>query len=241
MFQTLRACCALTGVLALAAGWSTPAAAAAPDATLFTTYSTATDLRTVSWVTCGSTQQTSGCYSSGNIGPFGRVGAMMQDTAYYDGDTVTRLIYVLDVAAGTHGNDVTLFVYTRKDVISSTYDTTTVTLSRTIPLPLVGGSTVNASMAGNTPYLFVGTNGSMQAAAVKKSSWAVNAVGGFSPSIPVSSITADNRGYVTVSFSSPSGAASGFYLFGPTGGGEEDGGGSNFLLNPSNAVVIPHP
>jgi hypothetical protein len=241
MFERLRACCALTGLLALVAGWSTPAAAAEPDATLFTTYTVATDLKTANWVTCGSTQATEGCYSSGTIGPFGRIGAMLQDTAYYDGDIVTRVIYVLDVAAGTAGNDVTLFVYTRKDVISSTYDTTTVTLSRQISLPLVGGSTVTASMAENTPYLYVGTNQSLQAAAVKKSTWAVSSVGGFIPSIPVSSITSDNRGYVTVTFSSASGAESGFYVFGPTGGGEEDGGGSNFLLNATNAVVIPHP
>lgn len=239
MFATLRACCALTSVLALASGWSTATAAAAPDANLVTTFSIGTDLKTVSWVVCGSTQATEGCYSSGNIGPFGRVAAMLQDTPVDDGDTVTRRIYVLDVATGTSGNDVTLYVYTKTDIISSTYDTTTVLLTHTISLPLVGGSTVSASMAENAPYIYVGTNRTMQAAAIKKSSWTVGSVGGFSPAIPVSSITADNRGYVTVNFSSSSGAETGFYLFGPTGGGEQDGGGSNFLLESSNAVLMP--
>jgi hypothetical protein len=56
-------------------------------------------------------------------------------------------------------------------------------------------------------------------------------VGGFSPPINVTAITADLYGYVTVTQASFGTGENGFYVFGPTGGGAEDGGGAEFLLN----------
>lgn len=238
MIEKLRGCSALAGVLALAAGWCAPAAAAPPDANLFTTYTVGTNLESADWIVCGSTQEAEGCFASGSLGPFGHIGAMLEDAPAVSGETVTRHIYVLDVATGTSKNGVTLFVYTKKDLVSASSDTVTVTLSHTVSLsPLVGGSTVAGSMAANGQYLFAGTNQSFQAVSIKKSTWAVAAVGGFTPPIPVNSVTANSRGYITVTFGAPGGQFSGFYVFGPTGGLEEDGGGGAFMLDTMNGVT----
>src|SRR5712691_3272628 len=121
---------------------SVPAAGgSAIDATLYTTYSLDTAQTNVSWVVCGSTQNTSGCYASGNLGPFGKVGALMEGNPKTDlsTNTVTRAIYVLDIASGTNQNEVVLDVYTKVDTITTDFDTITVTLSQTISLPVVSG------------------------------------------------------------------------------------------------------
>jgi hypothetical protein len=238
MFIPLRARSGLTATLMF--GAVSPAlteAATAPDSTLFTTYTAATDLQSANWVVCGSTAQSGGCYASGNLGPFGHIGAMLEGQPVISGNSVTRNIYVVDVASGSSANGVSLFVYTKTDVVSSSFDQVTVTLDQTIALPLVGGSTVTASMAANNGYLFVGTNQSTQAVRISKDQLVVTPVVGFSTPLPVASITADINGYVTVTFGAPGGQFSGFYVFGPTGGLQEDGGGANFILNDLNAVV----
>jgi hypothetical protein len=238
MFKPLCARYVLTATLMF--GAVSPAlteAATAPDSTLFTTYSVATDLQSASWVVCGSTAQSEGCFSSGSLGSFGHIGAMLEGQPVVSGNTVTRDIYVLDVASGSSANGVSLSVYTKSDVVSSSYDQVTVTLKQTVALPLVGGSTVTASMAANNSYLFVGTNQSTQAVKMAKGQWAVTPVGGFSPPLTVASIAADINGYVTVTFGAPGGQSSGFYVFGPTGALQEDGGGPDFILNDLNAVV----
>jgi hypothetical protein len=142
---------------------------------------------------------------------------MLERGPWVSGETVTRNIYVLDVESGSAHDSVSLFVYTKRDFVSATDDTVTVTLSRTISLPLVGGSGVHASMAANDSYLYVGTNKGTQAASVRPGTWTVTPIGGFSPPIPVASISSDSYGYITVTFGAPGGTFSGFYVFGPTG------------------------
>ena len=208
----------------------------APDSTLYTSYTVSSTLQSVDWVVCGSTTETDGCYGSGNLGTFGHVGAMLESQPVVSGNTVTREIYVLDTLSAS-ATSVSLFVYTKTDVVSASDDQVSVTLTQTISLPLVGGSSVTASMAANGSYLYVGTNQSTQAVRVAKNVWTVTTIGGFDPSIPVASITANPYGYVTVTFGTPGGEFSGFYVFGPTGGAEEDGGGPNFILNDLNAVI----
>src|SRR5579862_4656807 len=66
------------------------------DATLYTTYSINSADTSVSWVVCGSTQQTEGCYSAGSLSPFVKVGALMEGNPTTSGNTVTRAIYVVD-------------------------------------------------------------------------------------------------------------------------------------------------
>jgi hypothetical protein len=211
---------------------------APPDSTLFTTYSLYSNDTTVDWIVCGSTQETEGCYASGSLGPFGRVGALLEGNPLVKGSTVTRAIYVLDAGAGSSGSGVELYVYTKTDTVSAETDTVKVTLTKTVSLPtLTGGASADCSMAANNNYLFIGTNLSPQAVDVKKSTFAVTTLGGFSPPINVTAITADSYGYVTVTQGDFTTGENGFYVFGPTGGGEEDGGGASFMLGTTQAVL----
>jgi len=207
---------------------------AAPDSTLYTTYSafSGSGQTTVSWVVCGSTQQTSGCYDSGSIGPFVGIGAMMEGIPFVNGNVVTRAIYVVDSGATS---SVKLYFYKKVDTVTADFDTTTVTLVRTVKLPLTGGTTAQCFMAANSGFLFIGTDQSPQAVEVRKSNLSVTQLGGFSPPINVSAITADQYGYVTVTQGNSS-SGSGFSVFWPTGGGEEDGGGADFMLGTMQAV-----
>jgi hypothetical protein len=197
----------------------------APDSTLYTTY---TGTRTsLNWTVCGSTAQSEGCYSSGSIGPFVGVGAMLEGNPSAKGNVVTRAIYVVDSGS----SNVTLYIYKKVDTVSATYDSVTVTLARTLSLPLLtGGSTAVCFMAANNTFLFIGTDQSTQAVEVHKGTLTVTQVGGFSPPINVTSITSDQYGYVTVT------QAGGFTVVGPDGSGREDGGGTDFMLGTTQAV-----
>src|SRR6266849_8583252 len=57
---------------------STTATSAPVDQTLYTRYDIYTGSPFVDYCVCGSTQQSSGCYSCGNLGPFGKVGALIE-------------------------------------------------------------------------------------------------------------------------------------------------------------------
>lgn len=213
---------------------SAAAAPSAPDATLYTSYFFSTGYKSVTWIVCGSTADTEGCYGSGSLGPFGQAGALIEGNPVVNSttNTVTRLVYIVDSAAGS-GTSVSLYVYKETDVVTSESDTTTFTLERTVSLPLTGGAGVITLMAANSGYLFIGTNQSTLAVRVQKSNSAVVQIGGFSPPIPVSSITADKYGYVTVTFGSSieSSGENGFYQFGPDGSSVGDGGGAWFMLS----------
>lgn len=125
--------------------------ATAPDANLYTNYyGTPTS---VHWIVCGSTEESEGCYAAGSIGPFLAVGAMLESNPTVSGDVVTRYIYVVDAGA----SPVTMYVYKKTDTVSSSFDTTVVTLYKTVSLSkLVGGSSVTTYMAANPKYLFIG-------------------------------------------------------------------------------------
>jgi hypothetical protein len=199
-------------------------AAAPPDANLYTNYyGTPTS---VNWIVCGSTEESSGCYDSGNIGPFAAVGAMLEGNPSVTGDVVTRFIYVAD-AGDAH---VILYVYKKTDTVTSSFDTTVVTLFKTIDLPLTGGSGVATYMAANPKYLYLGTSLSAQGVAVTKSNLDVTRLGGFSPPTNVSSITSNQYGYVTVT------QGTAFTVYGPDGSYVEDGGGTQFMLGTTQAV-----
>ena len=172
--------------------------AAALDSTLFTTYTISTDLENVGLNVCGSTKQSRGCYWGGSLGPFGRVGAMMESSPSTNltEQTVTRYIYVLDLGYGSKKDGVALYVYKKVDAISHSDDAVTVTLFKTISLPLTGGSTTVPRMAANGTVLLIGTNKDELLVLVKKNNLAVteSALG------KISSITADQYGYITVNY-----------------------------------------
>lgn len=198
--------------------------ASAIDAGLYTTY-TAYGQSTLSWVVCGSLRGGEGCYSSGELGPFGQIGSIIESAKVYDNreGTVTRELYVVDQAYGSGQNDVELYVYLRVDTIAGSYETTTFTLKKTISLPLAGGTNASTMVAANNVFLVIGTSESSVPVEVNKSTGAVTPLTIISQ-VP-NSITADNYGYVTVT------SAGGFFVVGPDGSLQEDGGGSPFMIN----------
>lgn len=222
-------------------GQNVPAPSGPPDATLYTTYGLSSDEQTVYWSVCGSTQGSSGCYASGSLGPFGRAGALMEGnpSVNLQTNTVTRAIYVVDIANGSGGTGVVLYVYKKTDVVSSTFDTVTVSLFKSISLPLTGGTTAVCSMAANNGFLFIGTDQSPQAVKVQKSDFTVTQLGGFSPPINVTAITADQYGYVTVTQGTFGNGENGFSVYGPDGSVQEDGGGASFMVNTVTAFSTP--
>lgn len=226
---------ALSALLIL--GAATPLHAAI-DSTLYTNYFLS-GTTGVSYVVCGSTQQSSGCYGSGTLGPFGKIGAMLEGnpSTNLKTNTVSRTIYVLDVAYGPNGNEVALYVYKKSDTISPTFDTIAVTLTNTIVLPLTGGSTAQASMAANAGFLFIGTDQSPLAVRVQKSKFAQVQVGGFSPPINVTAITSNKAGYATVTYGTVASGQTGNLEFGPDGSSQGGGGGAWFMLQTSQATL----
>ena len=211
-----------------------------PDATLYTNYFLDSTHTSIGWFVCGTTQETGGCYASGSLGPFGRIGALLEGNPSTNRttNTVTRAIYVLDIAGGSTLNGVLLYVYTKTDIITPSSDAVSVTLSKTISLPLLGGGSALASMASNNKFLFIGTNHSQPVVELDKSTFKISQFGGFSSPIHVSAITTNKYGYVTVTFGSfdPS-KVSGNIEFRPDGTAVGVGGGAWFMLNTSQAVL----
>lgn len=216
---------------------------APPDETLYTSYFFGTAYQSATWIVCGSTAQTEGCFGSGSLGPFGQIGALLEGNQTVSGNTVTRHIYVVDVASGSSADSVVLYVYKKTDVVTASDDQTTVTLLKQVTLPLTGGSTALCSMAANNGFLFIGTNLTSNGVRVQKSNLAMVTFGGFSPPMNVTSITADRYGYVAATFSG--GGFTGNIEFGPNGNSVGDGGGAWFMLDtflgvsPSNIPAFP--
>ncbi len=242
LFPTVVATTLICASLSYGQEGGVPAAPAAViDATLYTRYSTDIAHTTVNWNVCGSLPGSSGCYGSGSLGPFGRVGALMEGEpkTNRNAQTVTRAIYVLDTASGTDQNGVTLYVYTKVDTITTDSDTITITLSQTISLPLVGGTNPHsAQMAANKQFLFIGTDQSPQAVQISKRTFSITQLGGFTPPINVFGIFGDEYGYVTLSFGSFRSFNNDFIVVGPDGSVKEDSTGSQFMLNTVNAVLL---
>jgi hypothetical protein len=200
--------------------------AAAPiDSGLFTTYTTDNAKTTLYWTVCGSIGTGSGCYGSGQLGPFGQIGSVVEGGMVYDvaNGTVTRYLYVIDQARGSAHDGVALYAYKRVDTITSSYDTTTFTPAKSLSLPLTGGSSALTFTGANRQYLVIGTDKTAVPVEVAKRNYAVTPLNIISQ-IPTS-ITADSYGYVTVT------SASGFFVVGPNGSLLEDGGGSPFTVN----------
>lgn len=207
---------------------STPLARRTNISGLYTGYSFATGNTSVSLVVCGAVDGSSGCYGSAVLGPFGHVGAIIEGKPKPPrGETHVRDLYVVDDAAG-QGTDVTLDVYQETITAEPPFATISVTQTNTIALPLKGGTGAKTYMAADNVYLFIGTDQSPFAVELNKYNLTFGEIGGFSPPGNVSAITADDNGYVIVTFGNE-----GFYAYGPSGGLEEDGGGPEYALNSS--------
>ncbi len=68
-------------------------------------------------------------------------------------------------------------------------------------------------------------------AGVSKKNYSVSDLGGFDPPATVTSITADDRGYVSLHFNE------GFYVYDPNGNLQEDGGGAADFINQRNGWI----
>jgi hypothetical protein len=88
---------------------------------------------------------------------------------------------------------------------------------------LTGGSSALTLLGANAEYLVIGTSLTAVPVEVAKKNYAVTSLTIISQ-IPVS-ITADNYGYVTVT------SADEFFVVGPSGTVQEDGGGAPFTVN----------
>lgn len=196
--------------------------AAPPDLDLYTTYSGT--YAALDWLVCGSTSQSSGCYGSGSLGPFVAIGAMLEGTPVVNGNVVTRAIYIVDSGA----DPVVLYVYTKTDTVTATFDTVSVKLTNTINLSLTGGTNVSASMAANSRFLFIGTDEGDTPVRVTKSNLHVQRLTDFSGA--TLSITSDQYGYVSVE------QVGAFTVYGPNGTLQEDGGGDQFMLGTTQAM-----
>jgi hypothetical protein len=200
--------------------------AAKIDAGLFTTYTTPGKTKTeLNWVVCGSVGTTFGCYGVGTLSPFGKIASVIEGSKSYNisAGTVTRYLYVIDSEYGSAKDGVALYAYKRVDTITSSLASTIFTLEKTLSLPLTGGSSAAIYAAGNTDYLLIGSSLSTLPAEVTKKTYAIN------NSAPISgapiSITADNYGYITFT------TADDFFVIGPNGESQLDGGGTEFTIN----------
>jgi hypothetical protein len=90
-------------------------------------------------------------------------------------------------------------------------------------------------MAANKQFPFIGTDQSPFAVEMNKRSFSVMQRGSFSPP-NVSAITADQYGYVTLTFGSFRSFHATFIVCDPDGNIAGDGGGSPFTLNSVQAL-----
>ena len=232
----LRACLVVCAAVMVASTIAVPAHAQQkmPDSGLFTEYFTQLPPTQIHWVTCGHTQQSEGCYGSGALAPFTNACSIVQSVPVaITSNTVVRYIYVLD--SGSTSGGAVLTAYKRVDVISLTYDTTTITTAATVPLPqLVGGTSVSCMSAQNPTNVYVSTSQSTSAVAINKTTYSTQALSDFDG--VVTSISADSYGYVTIVQSTGQGSH-GFFVVAPDGSGQEDGGGDYFMTNPINGMT----
>jgi len=209
---------------------------AAPiDSGFFTSYNFLSSYKTMDWLTCGYFPDGSdGCYGSGQLGPFGHVGAAIEGDEVVSGNTVTRNIYVVGDAEGT-GSGVALYVYTKTDTFTPDEDKVAVNLTHTLALPLIGGSNAKTFIVGTNGRLYIGTNKGSSAVQVNDSSLTYASIAGALPSGNVSSITTNAYGFVTIT-STESNGSKGFNVYRPTGTFITNDDGGDFMLGASDGI-----
>ncbi len=226
-FTTMRTL--VIGLLTLLA--STPGRSSTPvDENLYTTYTVGDNSQSIGYVVCGSTEEAFGCFASGSIEPFGRVGAFIQGKASPSGDVVTREIYVIDVESGTDRNGVTLSEWKKTDTVSASSDSVELTFIRSVSLPLTGGHKANCYLVGTNSFLYVGTDQGAIAVQVRKSNLELNPIGGVGGN-SISGITVTDEDYVAISYGGPNELGASFQSFDPAGSLSAVGGGYSVFLN----------
>jgi len=213
-----------------------------PDAGLYTSYALGTDYQTVTWTVCGTTQTTEGCYGSGTLGPFGHAAALIESSPVVDfaTGTVVRYIYVADNASVSVSGDldVTLYVYKKVDVVSSSSDAITVTLVKPVLVHgLRGGAGTSTYMAGNENYIYVATNIYPWAVRVQRTNLTHQVqTAQATPQADVTAITSDYYGNVTVTFGGPPNGTAGSLQFDINGNSLGTPTTNVYMLNTSAAL-----
>ncbi|MGD0866547.1 MAG: hypothetical protein ABSA49_13425 [Rhizomicrobium sp.] len=228
---------AAAAALGLCVGAQSAEAGTPPiDSTLFATYNFSAGATSVQFTVCGSLPGSEGCYGGGTLAPIGGACGVLESSRKTKGDVVTRDIYVLDRGA-TKNATLMLDVFRRTDTISSSYDSIQVSFLKSVSLGIVGGPSAKCTMAGNETAVYAGTDQDGSVASVDKTTFIhmrVPRTARFAKSTSVLSLTADTYGYIAVS------TPEGFYVVSPLGGGEEDGGGSAYMVNTLQGF-IPSP
>jgi hypothetical protein len=206
------------------------AAAAPPDAGLYTAYFFSSGYASVDFFVCGSVPGSDGCYGTGSLGPFGHAGAMAEGGAHIVGNVVKHDTYVVDVAGGPKGTEVVLYQYEITNTVNPPYDSVTYKLVQNVSLPLAGGAKERCSLAANSGFLFVGTSKSTFVVRVAKEGFALESFYGFSNNPTVAAITTDDRDFVVVAFGANAGGPGGNIEFDSAGEPVSDGGGAWFTL-----------
>lgn len=197
--KSLAFAVALTAVFATASLMAAEKPPAALDAGLYTEFDEVTH-NLIDFNVCGSLPSSHGCYGGGEMNPpFDYACAILQGEPSTKGNVMKRDIYVLDKRTSST-DPVQLYVYQRKDQITDTYDTVTLTYVVTINLGITGGSKSHCSMAADQHSIFAGTDASTSAVKIDKSNFSTYLFGDTDNSV-VTGVSADDRGYICVQFS----------------------------------------
>ncbi|HEX4295480.1 MAG TPA: hypothetical protein VHZ29_15195 [Rhizomicrobium sp.] len=211
--------------IAVAACLLSGAAGAATDGN-YTLFTPGDALQSLTWSACSG----GGCFTSGEIGPFKRICAVMEGKPRHDGNLETRAIYVVDKARRSPSATLHLFVYTRTDTFSESGDQVQVVERADLDTHVDAHGIGNdlCTVAGNDNFLFVGLSGG---GAVMVDERRLTMA---SPGDLVSSITADDRGNVTL------GTVNGeFQTYDRQGFLMQSGSGPRFATDTKNAFVFP--
>jgi hypothetical protein len=213
-----------------------PAAEALDAASLYTTYALSPDKNTITWTTCGNAGPDSGCYGRGTFRPLTNPCAVMAGPTSVSGNTVSQTVYVVEGGSASHRHAM-LDIFAKQDVVSGA-DKPSSKLVSQVDLGVRVGPNSVCFMAGGPRYLYVGTPLSTYAARFDTTTGKVSAQSADSDiPEPVSQITVDDRGYVSITWgTSPS--TNSIVTLSPRGGAVGFGGGSGFFLNQNAPLLV---
>jgi hypothetical protein len=202
--------------------------AAKLDGGIYLRYNLYPDATTVYWMVCGQLVGGDGCYAHGELSNLERPCAVMEGKSKQKGNVVTRYVYVFDKRSSTKKPGL-VNVYLRQDTITDDYVSTDIPLVQQIDSGISGSPTANCFMAGSDSNVYVGTDASQVVARLRSSDLKISAIHGYSD---VQSMTADQRGWVAITFFNSSSL-----LYDPNGTIQGEGGGLYQLSNARNAFT----
>lgn len=211
-------------VVTLAFGTDPVSAKSAPDDGLYSMYTVDPGGSFLDLSICGDF----GC-AQGIDQSFDHVCAILESVPKIVDTTMTRDIYILD-KRDLASDPMTLTIYHRVDEAVGGGDKRTFTLTKTITLDINGGSDANCKMVENLKYVYLGTDASAHALQIdkKKLKASVAATG------PTTLLSADSRGYVSISDTS----SGGFKILDPQGNTLAGGGGSTEQVGDQTATIF---